>query len=201
MKKEEFIALGLDEKLAEKAAEESKKELSGYIPKSRFDEVNEAKKQLESTNAEYEKQLESLKSATGDSEELKKQIAQLQEQNKEKETEYKEKIKDLQITNAIKAAVMGSVHDEELVAGLFDKTKLILGEDGKVSGLEEQVKQLKESKGFLFKEPEKRTEPTKEPFVKIGANAPETSNDNGKVSMKQAIQAKIQAQIPTTVKQ
>ena len=44
MNKEEFVAIGIDEKLAEKAAEQSKKELSNYVPKERFDEVNEAKK-------------------------------------------------------------------------------------------------------------------------------------------------------------
>lgn len=37
MKKEEFVALGINEKLAEKAAEESKKELAGYVPKTRIE--------------------------------------------------------------------------------------------------------------------------------------------------------------------
>ena len=47
MKQEEFTALGISEELAKKAAEASQKELEGFIPKSRFDEVNEAKKTLE----------------------------------------------------------------------------------------------------------------------------------------------------------
>ena len=37
------------------------------------------------------------------------------------------------------------------MAGLFDKTKLILSADGKVTGLDEQVKALQEGKAFLFK--------------------------------------------------
>lgn len=46
MKKEEFIALGIREELAEKAAKASKKELERFIPKVRFDEINEARKKL-----------------------------------------------------------------------------------------------------------------------------------------------------------
>ena len=35
-----------------------------------------------------------------------------------------------------------------------DRKKLILGDDGKVTGLDEQIKSLKESKPFLFKQEE-----------------------------------------------
>lgn len=37
------------------------------------------------------------------------------------------------------------------MAGLIDRQKLILGEDGKVAGLTEQVEALKKEKAFLFK--------------------------------------------------
>ena len=47
MKKEEFVALGISAELAEKAASASAEELKGYVPKSRFDEVNEEKKNLQ----------------------------------------------------------------------------------------------------------------------------------------------------------
>ena len=49
-------------------------------------------------------------------------------------------------------AISSTAQDSDLVAGLVDRNKLILGEDGKVAGLEEQVKALKESKPFLFKQ-------------------------------------------------
>ena len=47
MKKEEFVALGISAELAEKAASASAEELKGYVPKSRFDEVNEEKKNFD----------------------------------------------------------------------------------------------------------------------------------------------------------
>lgn len=187
MKKEEFVALGIDEKLAEKAAEESKKELAGYVPKARFDEVNESKKNLEISVEDYKGQLETLKTSAGDNEELKNQIAELQAQNQQKDTEYQEKIKDMQITNAIKIAVAESAQDGDLVAGLIDKSKLILGDDGKVTGLEEQVKSLKENKSFLFKETKPEGKPT--PGFTIGAPNPNNRQENpsGTGSLKDAI--------------
>ena len=95
MKKEEFIALGISEEVAEKAANASAEELKGYVPKSRFDEVNEAKKTAENTIKERDKQLEDLKKSAGDSEALQKQIAELQESNKTAAQEHEKAMKRL----------------------------------------------------------------------------------------------------------
>ena len=68
----------------------------------------------------------------------------------------------------IKMAISSTAQDSDLVAGLVDRNKLILGEDGKVAGLEEQVKALKESKPFLFKQ-EQQTGKGKKGFFPLGA--------------------------------
>ncbi len=48
MKKEDLLELeGMSEQLAEKVSELSKEELKEYIPKTRFNKVNEAKKNAE----------------------------------------------------------------------------------------------------------------------------------------------------------
>lgn len=121
------------------------------IPKHRFDEVNEAKKQLEEQLAERDKQLSELKKAVGDNEELKKQIEQLQQENKIKEQEYQARIRDLSITTAIKLAVAGEAHDPDLVATLLDKSKIEVDEEGNIKGgLDDQLKALREAKSFLF---------------------------------------------------
>ena len=129
-----------------------------YVPKSRFNEVNEEKKTLQQTVSERDKQLETLKKNTGDSETLKKQIKELQDKNKADAAEAEAKMKDLRLTSAIQVAVAGSAQDADIVAGLFDKDKLVLGEDGKVAGLDEQLKAIRESKPFLFKEDKKPPE-------------------------------------------
>ncbi|MFL8675982.1 phage scaffolding protein [Clostridioides sp. GD02404] len=195
MNKEQFIALGLTEELAKKAESESLSELKNYIPKTRFDEVNTAKKQFENDIQDRDKQLENLKINSGNSEELKKQIETLQEENKNKDIKYQEELQDLKLSNAIKLSISGKVHDEELAAGLFDKSKLILGDDGKVAGIEEQLKAIQESKKFLFKEEKQSSPKLGFKFGSDGGNNIDNSNQPSKLSMKDAIQAKIQSQI------
>lgn len=195
MKKKDFMDLGIDEKLAEKAEEASEKELSGYVPIERFTEADEARKKLEESTGEYEKQLEALKTASGDSEELKQKITELQEQNKQKDADYQEQLNDLRMTNAIKLAVAQSAQDSDLVAGLIDKGKLILGDDGKVTGLDEQLAELKKNKAFLFKAEE--TEAKQRTGFRVGSTRQTGAADGQgekKMSMKDAIEAKLQEQ-------
>lgn len=193
MTKEQFIALGFNEADADKAAKASADELKGYIPKNRFDEVNEAKKKLEADTKEHEMQLEELKKTAGSSEELQKQIADLQAANTKKEQEYQTQLKEIQMKNAITNAINGKVHDNDLVAGMFDQTKLILSDDGKVTGLDEQLEGLKKSKAFLFKQED--TQNTKPPSgFRVGGTGSQQqqqdSNDaNRNVSFKDAIAA------------
>ena len=44
MTKEQLLEMGLSEEQADKVLAAHKEELKGYIPKARFDEVNNAKK-------------------------------------------------------------------------------------------------------------------------------------------------------------
>lgn len=152
MKKEDFVALGISEELASKAEQESKKELEGYVPKADLEAANTAKAGLEKDIKARDKQLEELKKASGSSEELQKQIETLQTENKTAKEKYDADMKELKLSTAIKLALGDSAHDADLVAGLFDKGKLMLSDDGKVSGLDEQLKAIKKDKAFLFKE-------------------------------------------------
>lgn len=133
-----------------KAATASAEELKGFIPKARFDELNEAKKKAENDVADRDKQITELGKTAGLSEELKKQIETLTTENTAAAEKHAAELKELQLTNAIKSVLNGKVHDEGLVAGLFDKAKLVVDGD-KVVGLDEQLKGLQETKGFLFK--------------------------------------------------
>ena len=150
---------GVSSEVVQEVVAAAEEKMKGFIPKHRFDEVNEAKKQLEAQLAERDRQLAELKKAVGDNEELKKQIEQLQKENKTKEQEYQAKIRDMAVTTAIKLAVAGDAHDPDLVATLIDKSKIEVDEQGQIkSGLDDQLQALRESKGFLFvqKEPEQQ---------------------------------------------
>jgi len=194
MNKEQFIALGIADDLATKAADASVAELKTYIPKHRFDEVSEEVKTLKGTVKENETALETLKKSTGDAATLTKQIEELQKDNKTKDETHQAELKELRLNNAIKLAIAGKVHDEDMAAGQFDKTKLILGDDGKVTGLDDQLKTLQESKKFLFKEEQQQQQ--KAGFFKVGGdgNQQTTTQPGQRPSMKDAIAAQILAQ-------
>ncbi|MNI82550.1 Phage minor structural protein GP20 [compost metagenome] len=83
---------------------------------------------------------------------LKEQITKLQAENKTTSDKYAADLKELKLNTAIKLAVTGDAHDPDMITGLLDKTKLALAEDGKLSGLDDQIKSLRESKAFLFAE-------------------------------------------------
>lgn len=142
---------GLSDEQVKSIVEGVESNYKGYVPKHRFDEVNEAKGQLEQEIKDRDIQLADLKKNVGDNEELKQQIGQLQQENKTKDDEYQAKLKELSLNAALKISLANDVHDSDLVLSLLDKEKIELGEDGSIKGgLEEQVKALRESKAFLF---------------------------------------------------
>ena len=94
--------IGITEENMDSAEKEFKAFLDGsYVPKSRFNEVNEEKKTLQNTVADRDKQLEELKKTSGDTAALNKKIDQLQADNKKAKEEADAKFKEMQLTNAI----------------------------------------------------------------------------------------------------
>ena len=151
--KEQLIALGAPEELATKIAGESAKELAGYVEKSKYSEIEIVKNQLEEGNKTLTKQLEEIKKSTGDNAELKKQIEEMQTANKAKEKEYADSIAKLKLDNAVDLALLGAgAKNSKAVKALLSLEKAVIGDDGKVVGLDEQLKTLMkaEDSSFLF---------------------------------------------------
>lgn len=149
MKRKFLEDLGLEKEVIDKIMAENGNDIN--VVKS---EQESLKQQLEAVNqqlSERDDQLEDLKKNSGNNAELKAQLETLQAENKAAKEQYEAEMKNLKLETAIKLAVGETAQDADLVAGLFDKSKLVLSEDGKVSGLDEQLKTLKEEKAFLFK--------------------------------------------------
>lgn len=185
MTKEQLITFGVSEELATKIAGESKKELEGYIEKSRYSELEAEKNQLTESQKTLTKQLEEVKKNSGDNAELKKQIEEMQNANKAKEKEYTDNLVKVKLDNAVEIALMSSgAKNSKAVKALLNLEKAVLGEDGKITGLEEQIKALKtaEDSSFLFAET---------PKVK-GANPAGNPGKGGNVDFKNMTYSQIE---------
>lgn len=154
MKKSELVALGIADDIASQVVEMVEAELKGnYIPKSRFDEVNEAKKNAEALVAERDKQIQSLKDASQDSESLQKQITDLQTANKEAQKQYEQSLHQMKIDNAVEKAITEkNGKNVTAIRALLNLTDAKFAEDGTVIGLAEQLDGLikAESSSFMF---------------------------------------------------
>jgi predicted RNase H-like nuclease (RuvC/YqgF family) len=121
-----------------------------FIPKDKYNEVAEAKKKLETDIQERDNQLEQLKNAAGNSEELKAQIEQLQADNKKASEEWQAKFAKMQLDFAIeKALTAAKAKNAKAVKALLDMEKVKLDGD-KLLGLEDQLKTIQQSDPYLF---------------------------------------------------
>lgn len=150
MNKEKLIEMGLSEELATKVMGE----LDGnFVPKTRFNEVNEENKTLKTAAKEHEKQLETLKAAAGDNENLKEQIATLQQQNKDQQKAHEAELKQLKFDNALESALVAAgAKSTKAVKAMLNVDNVKLNDDGKFSGLDEQLTALKTSDAYMFAE-------------------------------------------------
>ena len=170
MTKEQLIEMGLTEEQADKVLAAHKEVLAGFIPKARFDEVNETKKDLEQQIQERDNQLKDLQGKVKGNEELEKTIKELQEANKATKEQYEDKIKDMTITAAIQSKLTDAKYPDLLLTK-FDRSKLSIAEDGTVLGIDEQLTALKEQYKDLFKPDLKGREPNN-----IGGTPPGVKN-------------------------
>lgn len=149
--KEILKKAGIEEEEMEGLIGEIGKELAKYfIPKDKYNEVAEAKKKLEADIQERDNQLEQLKNAASNNEELKNQIEELQEANRRAAEEWQAKMAQMQLDFAIeKALTAAKAKNTKAVKALLDLEKVKL--DGEqLLGLEDQLKALQQSDPYLF---------------------------------------------------
>lgn len=148
MKKEDLIALGIDEEIAKSVMALHGKtvtQLNAQVATAE-QERDQFKEQLDSNQTE----LDALKEAAKGNEGLTQQLADLQSKfdaaKSESETKLAEQQKDFAIKLALKEA---NALDENIVLGLLDRDTIKVTDEG-LQGLDEQLKSLQENKKFLF---------------------------------------------------
>ena len=121
-----------------------------FIPKHRFDEVNEAKKNLEGQIKTKDKELKDLAKKFEGNEDLASELATMKANSKKMEDDYKKQIADMQLNHSMEAVFNeNKVKDAKLIKALLDMDKIKLDGD-KLTGLDDQITALKESHDYLF---------------------------------------------------
>lgn len=150
MTKEQLQALNLTEEQINAIIEDYGK---NYVSKAQFNEKNDAYKQAKQEIENLTNDISTLSEANKANEALQSQIKELQDAATKREADYNENIKNMKIDTAItKALSKSGAMNETILTGLLDRTKIAIGEDNTITGIQEQIVALKESDPYLFKQ-------------------------------------------------
>ncbi|EJA0792794.1 phage scaffolding protein [Listeria monocytogenes] len=148
MQREYLKGLGLDDEVINKVMAENGKDITAA--KQQLSEVEAERDGLKSQLTQRDKDIDDLKKDSGTSEELKKQIEDLQQKNKDLESNYQSEIAETKKNSAIELALASAkAKNPKAVRALLDNDKLELTDEG-LKGLDEQLEALQESDAYLF---------------------------------------------------
>ena len=155
--REELKKLGLEGDAIETIMTElGKDKTAAQDLQRKLDDANSDKEALSTQVKERDEKIASLGETAGASEKLKEQVSQLQNSIKEKDDAHASELAKNKLDSAVKLALVeANVHDPNDVISQIDLETVKL-EDGKVKGLDEQIKSVKESKPYLFKREESK---------------------------------------------
>lgn len=118
-----------------------------YVPHARFDEVVTQRDQANASFAEQKEQLEKLSKQVEEGSDAQTTIKTLQE----KLAAQSKLAKMATIETRLHPLVTDSIAPVSDLLGFMNVEKILVNEDGTVSGLEEQLKAVRESRSYLFK--------------------------------------------------
>lgn len=148
----------------------------------RYQKLKEQKTDLETQISTATTTIADLKKGNKDNEELQGKIKQYETDLATLKADSESKIKNITIDNAIKLALKDNkAKHEDFLIGKFDREKLVLKEDGKIEGLEDQIKGFKESYKELFEQPLGGTTPNNKGNSDTGPKDPFLQGFNSEI--------------------
>ncbi|EPQ9259562.1 phage scaffolding protein [Listeria monocytogenes] len=169
MQREYLKGLGLEDEVINKVMAENGKDITAA--KQQLSEVEAERDGLKSQLTQRDKDIDDLKKDSGTSEELKKQIEDLQQKNTDLESNYQAEIAETKKNSAIELALASAkAKNPKAVRALLDNDKLELTDEG-LKGLDEQLGALQESDAYLFAQESENVAP------KWGINGNQTNNN------------------------
>lgn len=117
----------------------------------RYNKLKGQKEDLEGQLKTSNETIKELKKNNADNEKLQKTIKQHEETIKTLKTDSETKIRNLTLDSAINNALTkAKAKHSDLLASKFDRDKLVINDDGTVTGLDEQLKGFKETYKDMF---------------------------------------------------
>lgn len=130
-----------------------------------LNELGLSKEQIDAVMGEHGKSVNDLKDRLATAESERNQFKdQFETHQSEIEKQYTDKQKDFAIQYAMKSS---NAMDNDIVLGLLDREQIAIN-GNELTGLDEQLKTLKESKPFLFEPTKEQLAPT--PRIVVGGN-------------------------------
>lgn len=156
MTKEQLTVLGLTDEQAKAVISVAEAEQNDLVPKADLDAALAAKGAVESRLASTETLIKGLvKDAKGST--LEEQVNDFRQTDEAEREQLRTQLAEIQFNHALDRALgthMPGAGEKKLKAAkaLLDTSKLKLGDDGSLSGLDEQIKPLRDSEAWLFGE-------------------------------------------------
>ena len=117
----------------------------------RYNKLKGQKDDLEGQLKTSNDTIKDLKKNNADNEELQKTIKQHEDTIKTQKSEYDSKLRNLTLDGAISNALTkAKAKHSDLLASKIDRDKLVINEDGTVTGLDEQLKGFKDTYKDMF---------------------------------------------------
>ncbi|MBS5927018.1 MULTISPECIES: phage scaffolding protein [Clostridium] len=151
MKRKFLEELGLTKEQIDNVMAENGKDIEAEKEKAATTtaELEDVKNQLKEANST----ITDLKKNNVDNKALQTKVKEYEDTIKNQKTDYEAKVRNLTLDSAIEKALNNAnAKHGDLLSSKIDREKLVIGNDGKVTGLDEQIKGLKDNYKDLFEE-------------------------------------------------
>lgn len=165
MKREFLKDMKLTDEQIDAIMAENGKDVNGL--KEQVNSLTTEKDGLQSQLTERDTQLKDFKGKVKDSDELTSEIDKLQKANKEAKEKYEADLTAQQKSFLVdKALTNAGARNAKAVSSLLDLDSVEV-KDGQLTGLDDQLKALRESDGYMFKEDQQSNESQRQGGVRI----------------------------------
>ena len=151
MKRNQLKDLGLDEDQIKAVMDLNGEDINNA--KSGNDAIVEENNALKAQIAERDKDLKNLRKNAKDNEELSNSYKELEAKYKNDTADLTNKLNQTRLTSAVDRALSASkVRDTKAIKGFLDMDKVKLDDQGNLSGLDEQIKEIHQTAPYIFDE-------------------------------------------------